>query len=135
MGVEPFLISASLISIVAQRLIRRLCPKCKERYDPGETLVSRLGINTKKIREISFYRPKGCENCLNTGYSERIGISEILTMSPLIRDLILKKARETEIKEAARKEGMKTLREDGLARASEGITSLEEILRMTVADE
>jgi type IV pilus assembly protein PilB len=135
MGVEPFLISASLISIVAQRLVRRLCPKCKERYEPGEALISRLGIDIKIVKEISFYRPKGCEHCLNTGYSERIGICEILTMSPLMRELILKRARESEIKEAARKEGMKTLREDGLARVLDGVTSLEEILRATIADE
>ena len=132
MGVEPFLISASLISMVAQRLVRKLCPKCKEKYDPGETIVSKLGIEEKKK---IFYRPKGCEYCFNTGYSGRIGICEILTMSPSIRNMILKKARESEIKKMARKEGMVTLRQDGLARVIEGLTSLEEILRVTVADE
>ncbi len=131
MGVEPFLISASLIAIVAQRLVRKLCPKCKEKYDPGETIISNLGIEEKKK---VFYRPKGCEHCFNTGYSGRLGICEILTMSPSIRSMILKKAMESDIKNMARKEGMWTLRQDGLARAIEGLTSLEEILRVTVAD-
>ena len=132
MGVEPFLISASVISIVAQRLVRKLCPKCKEKYDPGETITSKLGIEEK---EKLFYRPKGCEHCLNTGYSGRIGICEVLTMSPSIRNMILKKARESEIKTMGKKEGMLTLRQDGLARVIGGLTSLEEILRVTVADE
>lgn len=132
MGVEPFLISASLIAIVAQRLVRKLCPKCKEKYDPGETITSKLGIEEKKK---IFYRPKGCEHCLNTGYSGRVGICEILTISPSIKNMILKKARDSEIKKMGRKEGMLTLRQDGLAKVIEGITSLEEILRVTVADE
>ena len=125
------MISASLIAIVAQRLVRKLCPKCKEKYDPGETIISNLGIEEKKK---VFYRPKGCEHCFNTGYSGRLGICEILTMSPSIRSMILKKAMESDIKNMARKEGMWTLRQDGLARAIEGLTSLEEILRVTVAD-
>jgi len=135
MGVEPFLISASLIAVVAQRLIRKLCPKCKQGYNPGTTLLSQLGIDKKLHKETVFYRPKGCETCLNTGYSGRLGICEILVLSPHIRELVLKRARESEIKEVGRKEGMVTLREDGLSRVIEGLTSLEEILRVTVADE
>ncbi|MBU1006805.1 MAG: Flp pilus assembly complex ATPase component TadA [Candidatus Omnitrophica bacterium] len=132
MGVEPFLIGASLVAIAAQRLVRKLCPKCKEKYEPGEQVLSRFNIGSgKKI----FYRPKGCEHCFNTGYSGRVGICEILTVSPSIRNMILKRGRESEIKELARKEGMRTLREDGLIKAIQGITSLEEILRITVADE
>ncbi|NQV04054.1 MAG: type II/IV secretion system protein, partial [Candidatus Omnitrophica bacterium] len=132
MGVEPFLISASLIAIVAQRLVRKLCSKCKEKYDPGETVTSKLGIEEKKK---IFYRPKGCEHCLNTGYSGRIGICEILMMSPSIRNMILKKARDSDIKKMGKKEGMLTLRQDGLVKVMEGLTSLEEILRVTIADE
>lgn len=134
MGVEPFLISASVIAIAAQRLIRKLCVKCKESYEPPEALISKLGIDAGK-KKITFFRPKGCEQCLNTGYSGRVGICEILMIGPLIKELILKKARESEIKEQARKEGMKTLREDGLSKVLHGVTSLEEILRVTVADE
>jgi len=131
MGVEPFLISSSLIAIVAQRLIRKLCPKCKEVYKPNKVLADRLRIGAGK----SFYKTKGCSQCLNSGYSGRIGICEILTMTPLIKDMILKKARESEIKAAARKQGMRTLREEGILKVIQGITSLEEILRVTVADD
>jgi type II secretory ATPase GspE/PulE/Tfp pilus assembly ATPase PilB-like protein len=135
MGCEPFLISASLIAIVAQRLIRKLCPKCREVYKPSETLCLKLGINTKKTKDVSFYRAKGCSACLNTGYSGRVGICEVLSMTPTIRNLVLKRARENEVKKAARNEGMRTLREDGILKVLAGLTSLEEILRVTVADE
>ena len=134
MGVEPFLISASLISIVAQRLIRKLCDKCKEPYEPIPSLVSKLGMDPKE-KKITFYRPKGCEKCMNTGYKGRVGICEILSVSPAIKEMILKKARESEMKEQARKEKMRTLREDGMIKVMQGLTSLEEILRVTIADE
>ena len=137
MGVEPFLISSSLISIVSQRLIRKLCPKCKEAYKPSDKIISRLGLDKSKVGadDPFFYKPKGCEQCFNSGYSGRVGICEILTMTPLIRGMILKRSRESEIKLAARKEGMRTLREDGLLKVIEGVTSLEEILRLTIGDE
>ncbi len=135
MGCEPFLISASLIAIIAQRLIRKLCLKCREVYKPGEILCSKLGINVKKTKDISFYRAKGCGACLNTGYSGRVGICEVLPITPAIRDLVLRRARENEVKQAARNEGMRTLREDGILKVLAGLTSLEEILRVTVADE
>lgn len=135
MGCEPFLISASLIAIVAQRLIRKLCPKCRDVYKPDEALCVKLGIDIKKIKDISFYKPKGCAACLNTGYSGRVGICEVLFITPKIRELVLKRARENEVKQAARDEGMKTLREDGISKVLAGITSLEEVLRVTVADE
>lgn len=134
MGVEPFLISSSLIAIVSQRLIRKLCPKCKEAYEPTENLLAHLPIIEKK-KKTTFYRPKGCEQCFNTGYKGRVGICEVLSLGPSIRDLILNRARESEIKAAARKEGMRTLREDGVIKVMQGVTSLEEALRVTVADE
>jgi len=135
MGVEPFLISASLISIVAQRLIRKLCPGCREAYKPSEKIVSALGMDVGKAKDVTFYKANGCGQCFNTGYSGRVGICEILVMSAAIRNLILKKGRESEMKQRARKEGMRTLRQDGIARVLQGVTSLEEILRVTVADE
>jgi type IV pilus assembly protein PilB len=134
MNVEPFLISSSLIAVIAQRLVRRLCPKCRESYKPSKALISGLGVDTHKLEKSSFCKPKGCSDCLNSGYKGRVGICEILTMTLSMRDMILKKARESEIKALARKEGMRTLREDGLLKVVEGITSLEEILRLTVAD-
>jgi len=135
MGCEPFLISSSLIAIIAQRLIRKLCPKCRDSYKPVEALCAKLGIDIKKTKDISFYRAKGCPACLNTGYSGRVGICEVLPITLVIRDLVLKRARENEVKLAARKEGMKTLREDGMEKVLAGLTSLEEVLRVTVADE
>jgi len=135
MGCEPFLISSSLIAIIAQRLIRKLCPKCRDSYKPVEALCAKLGIDIKKTKDISFYRAKGCPACLNTGYSGRVGICEVLPITLVIRDLVLKRARENEVKRAARKEGMKTLREDGMEKVLAGLTSLEEVLRVTVADE
>lgn len=135
MGCEPFLISASLIAIVAQRLIRKLCPKCRVAYKPGDVLSAKLGIDIKKIKDGSFYRAKGCKVCLNTGYSGRVGICETLPITPAIRALVLRRARENEVKQAARDEGMRTLREDGILKVLEGLTSLEEVLRVTVADE
>jgi len=135
MGCEPFLISSSLIAIVAQRLIRKLCHKCREAYKPGEVLCAKLGIDVKKTKDVTFYRAKGCAACLNTGYAGRVGICEVLPVTLVIRDLVLKRARENEIKRAARNENMKTLREDGIAKVLAGLTSLEEVLRVTVADE
>ncbi|OIO32713.1 MAG: hypothetical protein AUJ70_04925 [Candidatus Omnitrophica bacterium CG1_02_40_15] len=135
MGCEPFLISASLIAIIAQRLIRKLCPKCREVYKPGEALAAKLGIDIKKTKDILFYKAKGCAACLNTGYSGRVGICEVLAITPAIRGLVLKRARENEVKQIACAEGMRTLREDGIAKVLAGLTSLEEVLRVTVADE
>jgi len=135
MGCEPFLITSSLIAIVAQRLIRKLCPKCREAYKPGDVLSSRLGVDIKKSKDVSFYRAKGCSACLHTGYAGRVGICEVLTVTPAIRNLVLKRARENELKQVARNEGMRTLREDGIDKVLAGFTSLEEVLRVTVADE
>ena len=135
MGCEPFLITSSLIAIVAQRLIRKLCPKCREAYKPGDVLSTRLGIDIKKSKDVSFYRAKGCSACLHTGYAGRVGICEVLAVTPAIRNLVLKRARENELKQVARNEGMKTLREDGIGKVLAGLTSLEEVLRVTVADE
>ena len=135
MGCEPFLITSSLIAIVAQRLIRKLCPKCREAYKPGDVLSSRLGIDIKKSKDVSFYRAKGCSACLHTGYAGRVGICEVLAVTPAIRNLVLKRARENELKQVARNEGMRTLREDGIDKVLAGFTSLEEVLRVTVQDE
>ena len=104
-------------------------------YKPVQTLIARLGLDKHDTRKISFYKPKGCERCSRLGYKGRVGICEILTLSPTIRDLILNRARESEIKQTARKESMKTLREDGIDNVLKGTTSLEEILRVTVPDE
>ena len=132
MGIEGFLIASSLIMVGAQRLVRKLCSACKESYELGQDLKKKLGLNADG--KLLFYRPKGCETCNSTGYIGRIGIIEVLMLTPAIKELVMKKGSEAEIKIAARKAGMATLRENGLAKVKAGITSLEEVMRVTAAD-
>ncbi|MBU0549358.1 MAG: Flp pilus assembly complex ATPase component TadA, partial [Candidatus Omnitrophica bacterium] len=121
MGVEPYLITSSLICIIAQRLVRRLCVKCREQYKLSKEMADKLEIASKPAP--LFYRPKGCRHCLNTGYSGRLGIVEVLMFSSNIRNLILSNVQEQEIKQAACEEGMKTLRENALTLALNAETS------------
>ncbi|UCH12333.1 MAG: Flp pilus assembly complex ATPase component TadA [Candidatus Omnitrophota bacterium] len=132
MGIEPFLISSSVILIAAQRLVRKICTKCKEHYKINDSI--RKEFNLSKGAKDKFYKGGGCDFCLDTGYKGRIGIIEVIALTPTIRALVMDKASESEIKEQARKEGMITLREDGLNKAKAGITTLEEVTRVTMAD-
>jgi type IV pilus assembly protein PilB len=135
MGVEPYLICASLVCVLAQRLLRKICIHCKEEYNLKADIMQTLKLDLDKKKDNVFFRGKGCKQCFNTGYSGRIGISETLMVSPAIKELIIKRAQEHVIKQKARAEGMKTLRENGLVLALKGITTLEEILKVTVADD
>jgi len=135
MGVEPFLINSSIICVVAQRLIRKLCPSCREEYPVTDELIRDLKLSIDSGKKYSFYRSKGCPRCFNLGYSGRLGIAEILLLTPEIRELILLRAQEHFIKQQARKEGMSTLREEGIQAVLQGLTTIEEILRVTAADE
>lgn len=135
MGVEPYLINSALVCIVSQRLVRKVCANCTEAYTMKKEALDSLKINTQTIRKPEFFRGKGCPQCFNMGYKGRAGISEILMLSPRIRELILGRAQEYLIKEQGRKEGMRTLREEGLALALEGITTLDEVVRVTAPDE
>lgn len=127
MGLEPFLISSSLILIVAQRLVRKICPKCKEEYSMSPAALKDLGldVNTK------IFRGKGCSVCKKSGFLGRIGIFEILVLDELIRKMVEEKVSADAIKKKAIELGMKTLREDGLEKARQGLTTVEEILRVT----
>lgn len=131
MGVEPFLISSAILLVAAQRLVRVICPNCREQYKMDERTTRALGIEPKK----RLYRGKGCKECMNTGYKGRVGLIETLHLTPKIRELIANSAPEFQIKEVARKEGMATLRENGIAKVLKGITTVEEILRVTVGDQ
>lgn len=133
MGVEPFLITASTLMVGAQRLVRVLCPECKEAYSPTAAIKEKLLL--KENEKVAFYRPLGCKKCNNSGYKGRIGIIEALKITPEIKELIIKKAPETEIKRLARQQGMRTMRENGIVKASHGETSLEEIIKVTAEDE
>ena len=132
MGVEPFLITSSVELIAAQRLLRKLCPDCREAYTPSKELAKQYDIFDGKGRIPQIYRPVGCKRCMNSGYKGRIGIIECMELTESVKNLIFKRAQEFEIEREARAEGMTTLRENGMENVIEGITSLEEVLRTTV---
>ena len=135
MGVEPFLIDSAVSCIVAQRLARVLCPNCKEKYELQDDVIARLKLPPSKEGAHTFFRPRGCANCFNSGYRTRTVISEVLTLTPEVKELILSTPQEHLIKQCARSQGMQTLREDGILKAKAGITSLEEVMRLTAADQ
>jgi len=134
MGIEPFLVASSLNLIQAQRLMRKVCPKCKEPYEPEEKLLREAGIDPEMLKGGTLYkRGKGCQLCGFTGYKGRIAITEVMPISSQLRDMILKGATSDELRETARKEGMRTLREDAIIKLKKGITTVEEVLRVTAA--
>ena len=135
MGVEPFLITSSVVAIVAQRLVRRVCPKCREPYALTDEIIREFHIRELlPAHDGQFYKPRGCDKCLNTGYKGRVGITETLVLTNKIKELILLSSSEAEIKAAARAQGMKTMREDAVIKASQGLTTLEEVTRLTAPD-
>lgn len=129
MGVENYLVSSTLIGVVAQRLVRRICNSCKVEYRVPEELKKELRINQDIL-----WRGTGCERCSNTGYRGRIGIFELLVVNDDIRNMIMAKATSRELKEKAISLGMKTLRQDGIEKVMKGITTAEEVLRVTQQD-
>jgi len=131
MGIEPFLVTSSTIAIQAQRLVRRVCPHCRESYQPDPESLKEVGISLEDINSTAFYRGLGCEKCIQRGYYGRSGIFELLVMSPHIQELILQGADSNVVKREARREGMRTLREDGAEKLLRGETTIEEILRVT----
>ncbi|MGC1481833.1 MAG: GspE/PulE family protein [Chthoniobacterales bacterium] len=131
MGVEPFMISASLECVLAQRLIRRICPKCKTAYEPTEQVLQQLGLTAYDIGDKTFYYGKGCDHCNNTGYRGRKGIYELLKMSDPIRELINNRAPGVVLRQKAIELGMTTLREDGLRSIYDGDSTIEEVLKYT----
>lgn len=134
MGIEPFLVTSSTIAIQAQRLVRRVCKHCKEPYEPEREMLLDLGVDPNDPRCKSVYRGLGCERCLQRGYFGRSGIFELLVMTPNIQELALKGADSNHIKREARRDGMRTLREDGAQRVLKGETTIEEIMRVTRDD-
>ncbi|MEN6372070.1 MAG: type II secretion system ATPase GspE [Armatimonadota bacterium] len=130
MGIEPFLIASGVIGIMAQRLVRCICTKCKEQYKPPLDAVKRLGIPLDGEKPVTFYRGRGCDHCKGTGYKGRIGVYELMIMNDKIRDLVLQRASTHLIKEAAVQMGMKTIKEDAMEKILLGTTSLEESMRV-----
>jgi general secretion pathway protein E len=131
MGIEPFLAASSIVGILAQRLVRQICPHCKEAYRPSTELIREMGLAKVVPEEAVFYRGKGCGKCMSIGYLGRKGIYELLPMDEQIRDLLLQNRDAGSIKNAAVKKGMRTLRDTGLALALAGETTIEEVLRVT----
>jgi len=132
MGIEPYLISSSVVAVMAQRLLRVICPDCKRSYEPQEQIISLWSENEKlSANDTQFYKGLGCEKCLETGYLGRTGIFELLVIDDDIKELIIKRRGSHIIKEAAIEKGMSTLREDGLNKALAGETTLEEVCRVT----
>lgn len=130
MDIETFLISSTVLSILAQRLLRRICPFCKESYKPNPLDLSRVGFNVEEVRHHEFYRGSGCEHCHYTGYKGRIGIYELLVMNEQVRNAVLEKATSYQIRAVTLAEtGLATLLEDALLKVLKGVTTLEEVRR------
>jgi len=134
MGVQPFLVSSSVLAILAQRLIRTVCRDCAKKYTPSETELTQAGLTPEMLKGKQLYRAVGCPNCMNTGYAGRCGIHEFLLMDEDIRAIIMQNVDATAIKRAAMAKGMTTLREDGIQKALKGITTLEEVMVITQED-
>ena len=134
MGIEPFLISSAVILILAQRLIRKICMDCRESIKVHPQLLIDLGIAPDEVKSFSVYKGKGCPICNNTGYKGRIGLYEVMPMKEEVKELILSRASTSEIKKEAMRLGMKTLRQSGIAKIKEGVTTVEEVLRSTIED-
>jgi general secretion pathway protein E len=131
MGIEAFLVSSSVIAILAQRLVRVICNNCKEAYAPDEESLEEIGITHEMLADRKIYRGKGCPLCLNTGYEGRAGIFELMILDDTIKNLILKTPDANAIKHKAIEQGMMTLRQDGAQKVLEGITTVEEVFRVT----
>lgn len=134
MDVEPFLVSDSVVLIIAQRLVRKLCKKCRVKHNLTPDALVDIGFNEKEAQKVTVYKPDGCSSCNNTGYKGRTGLFEVMEVSDDIRDLILARAHSKDIKKKAMQQGMTTLRQSGLIKIKAGITSVEEVLRETVKD-
>jgi type IV pilus assembly protein PilB len=133
LGLEPFLITATVEGIVAQRLVRKICQKCKSEFQPDEEMLMELELTPDQVGDKTFYYGKGCDNCNKTGYRGRTGIYEIMTFNDEIRDLIMNQASTSVLRDAAIRNGMQTLRNNGLAAIYDGITTIEEVARETIA--
>ena len=135
LGVEPFLITATVEGIVAQRLVRRICASCKTQFEPSETQLKELQITPDDVKGKKFYYGRGCSRCNNTGYRGRIGIFEIMMFNDEIRELVMKQASTGILRSAAQKNGMRLLRDNGLLAIYDGITTIDEIAKETMMEE
>ncbi len=133
-GIKPFLVGSCLNLVMAQRLVRRICPHCKEEFEPTDEQLERIGLDRDRVKENKLYRGRGCTKCRKTGYHGRTGIFEIILMTRKIRALVFDNANEDTIRQQALEDGMVTLRESGLRKVVAGITTIEEVTRSTVEE-
>ncbi len=133
LGMEPFLVTATLEAVVAQRLVRKICDNCKEEYEPAEAQLIRLGLRPEDVAGRTFFYGKGCEYCNHTGYRGRRGIFETMILDDDLRELIMKHTSTALLRKEARKRGMRTLREAGLLTLFDGVTTIEEIVKETLS--
>jgi general secretion pathway protein E len=134
MGIEPFLVSSSLLGVIGQRLVRKVCENCREQTQLSNLEISELGITHEMARKYPTYKSRGCDKCPNTGYKGRTVISELLTITDSIRALILANADSNTIKKTAIKEGMLTIRQNAVAKVLQGITTIDELIRATQSE-
>jgi len=133
-GVKPFLVASSTRAIMAQRLVRRICEKCKEEYTPSESELRLLGPSAAQFEQAQLFKGRGCNDCNFTGYRGRLGIFEIFVVNDEVRHLIFERVSAAELRIKARELGMRTLREDGLRKVIAGTTTLSEVFRVTMGD-
>lgn len=134
MGIEPYLVASSLNLVVAQRLLRKICSNCKVSTEVHPEALREIGLDPEKVKDWTFYKGKGCSECNGTGYRGRIGIYEVLTITPEIREIILNKSPLNEIREKAIEQGMITLREAAILKMKRGLTTIDEVIRVTAEE-
>ena len=135
LGLEPYLVTATLECIVAQRLVRKICENCKEEYEPTDEVLWQLGLTREQVAGRTFYYGKGCEQCMSTGYRGRTGVFEIMVMDDRLRELIMQRSSTNALRQAGIERGMRTLRQAGLFHIYDGITTIEEVVRATIDEE
>ncbi|MHC4481426.1 MAG: GspE/PulE family protein [Planctomycetota bacterium] len=134
LGLEPYLINATLEGVVAQRLVRRICPNCREEYEPSPEAILSVGLRPEDVEGKKFYRGRGCDRCNNIGYYGRLGIFEILLINDELREMMLQDSSTQEVRAASRRMGCRSLRQSGLLAIYDGLTTIDEISRSTLAD-
>ena len=135
MGIEPFLVASSLIMVISQRLVRRLCNHCKQLFQPDATMIARAGINAEQAKTMKFYKAVGCDECLQTGYRGRLPIFEVMEVNDEIAKLIVQRVDSSVIKDKAMSLGMSLLGIDGIRCINEGTTTLDEVMAVSYVEE
>jgi type II secretory ATPase GspE/PulE/Tfp pilus assembly ATPase PilB-like protein len=133
MGIEPFLISASIIGVIAQRLARKLCEHCKEPYTPPMETLKKYNFSDDQLHNATFFKATGCQECSNRGFRGRLGVYELLRLNEELGELIVRRSPLSEITQAALSAGMTSLMKDGLIKAARGMTTIEDVMRVITA--